>query len=70
MGRGMTEGSLWLALIGSAGAILFPDWVLVDGFFADAFIDRRIVRLIAVPLFIVSAVVLTDLHFHWSKGLI
>ena len=60
---------MWLTLIGSACAILFPDVVLVEGFFADSFIDRRTIRLIAVPLFIAMAVLISDYHLHWSRGL-
>jgi hypothetical protein len=59
------ELAWWLALIGSVGAILFPDLVLAESFFADSFIDRRTIRLIAIPLFVVSAVLLSDYHFHW-----
>ena len=62
--------SLWLTLIGSGGSTLFPDLVLSEGVFADSFIDRSTVRLIAVPLFIVSAVLLTDYYYEWSKGLL
>ena len=59
----------WFALIGSGGAFLFPDLVLAHGLFADSFIDRSAVRLIAGPLFLVSAVILTDHYYHWTKGL-
>ena len=65
-----TELGLWLMLLGSAGAFIFPDMVLVEGIFADSFISRGTIRLIAAPLLIVSIVLLTDFYFHWSKGLI
>ena len=65
-----TELGLWLMMLGSAGAFIFPDLVLAEGIFADSFINRGTVRLIAAPLLIVSLVLLTDFYFHWSKGLI
>ena len=61
---------LWLTLIGSTLATLFPDIVVEQGFFAESFIDRGAVRLIAVPLILVSAFLLTDYHYQWTKGLI
>jgi hypothetical protein len=60
----------WFTLIGSGGAILFPDLVRSTGFFSDVYIDRGTVRLIAVPLFIACAVILTDHYYHWSEGLL
>jgi hypothetical protein len=70
MGGRTPELAWWLTLIASVGAILFPDLVLAESFFADSFIDRRTIRPIAIPLFVVSAVLLSDYHlhwFHWSK---
>jgi hypothetical protein len=62
--------ALWFTLIGSGGATLFPDLVLANGIFADSFIDRSTVRLIAVPLFIACAVLLTDHYYGWSRGML
>ena len=59
------EPAWWLTLIGPVGAILFPDLVLADSFFSGSFIDRRAIRLIAIPLFVVSAGLLSDYDFHW-----
>jgi len=56
---------MWLTLVGTGGAILLPDLVLAEGLFADSFIDRRTVRLIAAPLFVATAVLLSDHYFHW-----
>jgi len=70
MGHRPTELGLWLMMLGSAGAFIFPDMVLIEGIFADSFISRGVIRLIAAPLLIVSIVLLTDFYFHWSKGLI
>ena len=65
-----TVVTLWFTLIGSGGAILFPDLVRSQGLFADSFIDRGTVRLIAVPLFIACTIILTDHYYHWSKGML
>ena len=68
--RSGTIYSIWATLIGSGGAFLFPDLVLAQGLFADSFIDRGTVRLIAGPLFVACAFLLTDHYYHWTKGLL
>ena len=65
-----TVVTLWFTLIGSGGATLFPDLVRSQGIFADSFIDRGTVRLIAVPLFFACVVLLTDHYYAWSRGLL
>jgi hypothetical protein len=68
--RSSTVVTLWFTLIGSGGATLFPDLVLAQGIFADSFIDRSTVRLIAVPLFIACVILLTDYYYGWSRGML
>ena len=68
--RSSTVVTLWFTLIGSGGATLFPDLVRSTGFFSHVYIDRDAVRLIAVPLFIACAVLLTDHYYGWSRGML
>ena len=63
--RMSTAVTLWFTLIGSGGATLFPDLVRSTGVFSDIFIDRSTVRLVAVPLFIACAILLTDYYYGW-----
>jgi len=65
-----TLATLWFTWIGSGGAALFPDLVRAGGLFADSFIDASMVRLIAVPLFLVCSALLTDHYYGWSRGLL
>lgn len=67
--RGMGIVTWWLTLIGSGGALLFPDIVLMEAMFVDSFADRGTVRLIAAPLFIVSAAFVSDYYNPWIEGL-
>ena len=67
--RGLGIFTWWMTLIGSGGALLFPDLVLMEGLFADSFIDRGTVRLIAAPVFIVSAALVSDHYNPWIEGL-
>ena len=60
---------MWALLFGSSGAMLFPDLVRFDGLFADSFVDRGTVRLIAAPLMLASSVLLSDHYYSWTKGL-
>ena len=66
----VSELSLLLTLVGSGGAILFPDLVRAEAVIGGSLLDRGTVRLFAIPLFLASAALLLDLNFHWSKGLI
>ena len=66
----MTEFALWAMLVGTSLAMIFPDLVRAEMIVGESLVDRGTVRLFAAPLFLLSVVLLTDLHFHWSKGLI
>ena len=67
--RVSTVLSMWAVLIGSSGAMAFPDLVRSELLLGESLVDRGTVRLIAAPLVLASSVLLTDHYFAFTKGL-
>ena len=67
--RASTVLTMWAVLLGSLGAMAFPDLVRSEAILGESLIDRGAVRLIAAPLLLASSVLLSDHYYAWTKGL-
>ena len=61
--------TMWAVLIGSSGAMAFPDLVRSEIIWGESLLDRGAVRLFAAPLLLASSLLLTDHYFAFTKGL-